>query len=104
MISCIEQERSVYFLEAHIGVGISGQEGRQAVLASDFSFGQFRYLERLLLVHGRLSYFRISKFLRYFFYKNFAYTFCHVWFSFFSAYTAQVILNFCLSLSRLILP
>uniref|UniRef100_A0A1I7XHX0 P-type phospholipid transporter n=1 Tax=Heterorhabditis bacteriophora TaxID=37862 RepID=A0A1I7XHX0_HETBA len=38
---------------AHIGVGISGQEGMQAVLASDYSIGQFRYLERLLLVHGR---------------------------------------------------
>lgn len=57
------------FVEAHIGVGISGQEGRQAVLASDYSFGQFRFLERLLLVHGRWSYLRISKFLRYFFYK-----------------------------------
>ncbi|CAF0928304.1 unnamed protein product [Rotaria sordida] len=42
--------------KAHIGIGISGQEGRQAVLASDFSFAQFRYLERLLLVHGRWSY------------------------------------------------
>ena len=29
-------------IAAHIGVGISGQEGQQAVLASDFSFGQFR--------------------------------------------------------------
>ncbi|CAF1217869.1 unnamed protein product [Adineta steineri] len=75
--------------KAHIGIGISGQEGRQAVLASDFSFGQFRYLERLLLIHGRLSYVRVSKFLRYFFYKNFAYTFCHFWFAFFSAYSAQ---------------
>ena len=28
---------------AHIGVGISGQEGMQAVLASDFSFAQFKY-------------------------------------------------------------
>ncbi|KAK3742317.1 hypothetical protein QZH41_018533 [Actinostola sp. cb2023] len=28
---------------AHIGVGISGQEGMQAVLASDYSFAQFRY-------------------------------------------------------------
>lgn len=27
---------------AHIGVGISGREGRAAVLASDFSFAQFR--------------------------------------------------------------
>ncbi|CAF3737708.1 unnamed protein product [Rotaria sordida] len=42
--------------KAHIGIGISGQEGQQAALASDFSFGQFRYLERLLLIHGRLSY------------------------------------------------
>jgi len=76
--------------KANIGVGISGQEGQQAVLVSDFTFGQFRYLERLLLIHGRLSYLRISKFLRYFFYKNFAFTFSHFWFSFFSAYSAQV--------------
>lgn len=78
------------FVEAHIGVGISGQEGRQAVLASDYSFGQFRFLERLLLVHGRWSYLRISKFLRYFFYKNFAFTLCHFWFGFFSGFSAQV--------------
>ena len=43
---------------AHIGVGISGQEGMQAVLASDYSIAQFRFLERLLLVHGRWSYYR----------------------------------------------
>ena len=43
---------------AHIGVGISGQEGMQAVLASDYSIAQFQYLERLLLVHGRWSYYR----------------------------------------------
>ena len=50
---------------ADIGVGISGQEGMQAVLAADFSVAQFRFLERLLLVHGRWSYFRLCKFLRY---------------------------------------
>ncbi|KAG7266322.1 hypothetical protein CRUP_038473, partial [Coryphaenoides rupestris] len=48
---------------AHIGVGISGQEGMQAVLSSDYSFAQFRYLQRLLLVHGRWSYLRMCKFL-----------------------------------------
>jgi len=53
--------------------------------------GQFRYLERLLLVHGRWSYYRISKFLRYFFYKNFASTLCHFWFAFFCGFSAQVI-------------
>jgi magnesium-transporting ATPase (P-type) len=40
---------------AHIGVGISGREGRAAVLASDYSVGQFRFLANLLLVHGRWS-------------------------------------------------
>uniref|UniRef100_A0A8C4L2D6 Phospholipid-transporting ATPase n=1 Tax=Equus asinus asinus TaxID=83772 RepID=A0A8C4L2D6_EQUAS len=44
---------------AHIGVGISGQEGMQAVMSSDYSFAQFRYLQRLLLVHGRWSYIRM---------------------------------------------
>ena len=41
---------------ADIGVGISGQEGMQAVMASDFAVTRFKYIERLLLVHGRNSY------------------------------------------------
>ena len=79
-------------LGAHVGIGISGQEGRQAVLASDYSIGQFRFLERLLLVHGRWSYIRLSKFLRYFFYKNFAFTFSQFWFGFYCGFSAQVTL------------
>ncbi|KAK4399757.1 Phospholipid-transporting ATPase 3 [Sesamum angolense] len=46
---------------AHVGVGISGQEGMQAVMASDFAIAQFRFLTELLLVHGRWSYLRICK-------------------------------------------
>lgn len=76
---------------AHIGIGISGQEGMQAVLASDYAIAQFRYLERLLLVHGRWSYFRMCKFLKYFFYKNFAFTLCHLWFAFFCGFSAQTL-------------
>ncbi|OCT86919.1 probable phospholipid-transporting ATPase IM isoform X1 [Xenopus laevis] len=76
---------------AHIGVGISGQEGMQAVLASDYSFAQFRYLQRLLLVHGRWSYFRMCTFLCYFFYKNFAFTLVHFWFGFFCGFSAQTV-------------
>ncbi|KAK3239287.1 hypothetical protein CYMTET_50774 [Cymbomonas tetramitiformis] len=57
-------------LAAHIGVGISGQEGMQAVMSSDFSIGQFRFLERLLLLHGHWNYKRISHVIGYFFYKN----------------------------------
>ncbi|XP_018604035.2 phospholipid-transporting ATPase IC isoform X1 [Scleropages formosus] len=75
---------------ADIGVGISGQEGMQAVMSSDYAFAQFRYLQRLLLVHGRWSYIRMCKFLRYFFYKNFAFTLVHFWYSFFSGYSSQI--------------
>lgn len=76
---------------AHIGVGLSGQEGMQAALASDYSFAQFRYLQRLLLVHGRWSYFRMCNFLRYFFYKNFAFTLVHFWYGFFCGFSAQTV-------------
>ena len=81
---------AIFLPAAHIGVGISGQEGMQAVLASDFALAQFRFLERLLLVHGRWSYFRMCKFLKYFFYKNFAFTLCHFWYAFFCGFSAQV--------------
>uniref|UniRef100_A0A3B4ZB47 Phospholipid-transporting ATPase n=1 Tax=Stegastes partitus TaxID=144197 RepID=A0A3B4ZB47_9TELE len=76
---------------AHIGVGISGQEGIQAVLSSDYSFSQFRFLQRLLLVHGRWSYLRMCRFLCYFFYKNFAFTMVHFWFGFFCGFSAQTV-------------
>uniref|UniRef100_A0A3B3YG00 Phospholipid-transporting ATPase n=1 Tax=Poecilia mexicana TaxID=48701 RepID=A0A3B3YG00_9TELE len=81
----------VSMIKAHIGVGISGQEGMQAVLSSDFSFAQFRYLQRLLLVHGRWSYLRMCKFLQYFFYKNFTFTFVHFWYAFFCGFSAQTV-------------
>jgi len=66
---------------AHVGVGISGQEGMQAVNASDYAIGQFRFLTRLLFVHGRWNYRRMSTLVLYMFYKNV--TLCLVpWFYF----------------------
>ncbi|KAM3268670.1 putative phospholipid-transporting ATPase 4 [Capsicum chacoense] len=59
--------------EADIGVGISGAEGMQAVMASDFAVAQFRFLERLLVVHGHWCYKRIAQMICYFFYKNIAF-------------------------------
>ena len=56
--------------EAHIGVGIDGLEGKQAVNNSDYAIGQFKYLQRLLFVHGRWSYRRMSIVILYMFYKN----------------------------------
>ncbi|CAN4086965.1 unnamed protein product [Withania somnifera] len=56
-----------------IGVGISGAEGMQAVMASDFAVAQFRFLERLLVVHGHWCYKRIAQMICYFFYRNIAF-------------------------------
>lgn len=78
---------------AHVGVAIRGQEGMQAVMASDFAISQFRFLTELLLVHGRLSYIRISKVVIYFFYKNMTLTMTQVWFTFFSGYSAANFYN-----------
>lgn len=55
---------------ADIGVGISGQEGMQAVMASDFTLSKFKFLEKLLLNHGFWSYDRLARMILYFFYKN----------------------------------
>ena len=55
---------------ADVGVGISGAEGMQAVMASDFAVPRFRFLGRLLLVHGHWCYDRLARMVLYFFYKN----------------------------------
>ena len=57
--------------EAHVGCGIMGKEGRQAVRTSDYAFHRFRYLKRVLLVHGHYYYLRLSTVVQYFFYKVF---------------------------------
>lgn len=55
---------------AHIGVGISGLEGLQAARSADIAISQFRFLKKLLLVHGTWSYQRMCKLILYSFYKN----------------------------------
>jgi phospholipid-translocating P-type ATPase (flippase) len=55
---------------AHVGIGIYGLEGRQAVNASDYAIGQFRFLKTLLLVHGRWNHRRCGILTNYLFYKN----------------------------------
>ena len=64
---------------AHVGVGISGVEGLQAARSADVAIGQFRYLRKLLLVHGSWSYQRISKLILYSFYKNIALYMTQFW-------------------------
>lgn len=77
-------------MEAHIGVGIQGKEGTQAVRSSDYALCKFKYLQRLVLVHGRNGYRRISAFICYYFYKNIILVFAEIYFVFFSAYSGQI--------------
>ena len=55
---------------ADVGVGISGQEGMQAAMASDFAITQFAFLKRLLLVHGHWCYEKLARMALYMFYKD----------------------------------
>lgn len=65
---------------ANVGVGIAGEEGTQAVMSSDYAIGQFRYLARLVLVHGRWSYKRLAEMIPCFFYKNVTFTLALFWY------------------------
>ncbi|XP_008305292.1 phospholipid-transporting ATPase IC [Cynoglossus semilaevis] len=74
---------------AHVGVGLAGVEGGQAVQNADYALPQFRFLQRLLLVHGRWSYRRISTFLSYFLFKTCSFALAHIWFGLFNGFSAQ---------------
>ncbi|KAK5287918.1 drs2 neo1 protein [Exophiala xenobiotica] len=56
--------------EAHLGIGIAGKEGLQAARTSDYSIAQFRFLLKLILVHGRWNYIRICKYILGTFWKE----------------------------------
>ena len=73
----------------HVGVGIIGKEGMQAVNSSDFAVGQFRFLRGLLLVHGRFINRRLSTLCFYMFYKNIVQTLVQFWFSSAAAWSGQ---------------
>jgi phospholipid-translocating P-type ATPase (flippase) len=74
---------------ASIGIGIAGLEGMQAARASDYSVQQFQDLDRLLLHHGRLCYFRIANMCTYFFYKSWTFTLPQWIFGFYCGYSGQ---------------
>jgi phospholipid-transporting ATPase len=78
-------------MEAHIGVGLYGEEGMQAVQASDYAIGEFRFLWELVLAHGHWHYIRQSEMILYFFYKNFLFTFCQFLYCFFCASSGRTV-------------
>ncbi|BFI07575.1 hypothetical protein MPTK1_2g13400 [Marchantia polymorpha subsp. ruderalis] len=78
---------------ADVGVGISGQEGRQAVMASDFAMGQFRFLKRLLLVHGHWNYSRLGYMVLYNFYRNAVFVMMLFWYILYTAFSPQAAIS-----------
>lgn len=77
--------------EAHVGIGIRGVEGTQAVQASDFAISQFRFLQSLLLDHGRGAYRRVAMFMCYYFYKNIALVMCDAIYAWFNGYSGTIL-------------
>jgi phospholipid-translocating ATPase len=79
--------------EASVGIGIRGKEGLQAARASDYQVTYFRALQRLLLVHGRYSYYRTALVAQYSFYKSFLFCIMQIGYGFFSGYAGVSLFN-----------
>ncbi|XP_072852346.1 phospholipid-transporting ATPase IF isoform X14 [Pogona vitticeps] len=77
--------------EAHVGIGIMGKEGRQAVRNSDYAIARFKYLSKLLFVHGHLYYIRIATLVQYFFYKNVCFITPQFLYQFFCLFSQQTL-------------
>ena len=80
-------------MEAHIGVGIYGEEGMRAVQSSDYALGEFHFLSQLLFFHGRTNYIRNAECIEYFFYKNFVFTLVLFLYGFYCNFTGQTIID-----------
>ncbi|TCD68462.1 hypothetical protein EIP91_010748 [Steccherinum ochraceum] len=79
---------------ADVGVGISGEEGLQAVNSSDYAIAQFRFLKRLLLVHGHWSYSRNGNMIVNFFYKVIVNIGVLWWFQIYCAWSSQYVFEY----------
>ena len=80
-------------MEAHIGIGIYGEEGLRAVQSSDYAIGEFKILRQLILFHGYTNLMRNSDMVLYFFYKNFVFTIIHFFFGFYNNFSGQTIID-----------
>ena len=80
-------------MEAHIGIGIYGEEGLRAAQSSDYAIGEFQVLRRLLFFHGYLNLMRNSIMVIYFFYKNFVFTIIHFFYGFLNDFSGQTIIE-----------
>eukprot|EP00943_MAST-04B_sp_MAST-4B-sp1_P003528 g3528.t1 len=77
--------------EANVGVGIRGKEGLQAVNSADFALSQFKHLRKLLLVHGRYAYLRVTRTMAAAFFANLTFNIPIVLYGFYSGFSGQPI-------------
>ncbi|XP_058801756.1 phospholipid-transporting ATPase IF-like isoform X2 [Phymastichus coffea] len=77
--------------EAHVGLGVTGKEGRQAAMSADFAFAKFAHLQRVLLVHGHWYYLRVAVLVQYFFYKNVVFITPQLLYNIFADYSAKAL-------------
>lgn len=80
--------------EADVGVGIVGVEGRQAAMSSDFAIGQFRFLQRLILVHGRWSYKRVASMINTLLFENFMFSVTLFWYGIYNQYDQSYLYDY----------
>ena len=79
--------------EANVGVGIVGKEGMQAVNSADFALAQFKHLRKLLLVHGRYAYLRVTKTMTAAFFANLAFNIPIVCYGAYSGFSGQTLFS-----------
>ncbi|KAK0493628.1 phospholipid-translocating ATPase [Armillaria luteobubalina] len=79
---------------ADVGIGISGEEGLQAVNSSDYAIAQFRFLKRLLFVHGYWSYARNESMILNYFYKNIVCIGVLWWFQIYCGWSANYVFEY----------
>ena len=85
---------------AVVGVGIVGKEGRQASLAADFSIGEFRYLTKLLVWHGRNSYKRSAKLAQFVIHRGLIISVCQAIYSISTNFAPDALYRVCIPLCQ----
>jgi len=79
--------------EAHIGIGITGREGKQAARCADFAIARFEMLRRLFLVHGHYNSQRLAFLVLFYCYKNIIITGCMALFQVYDLFSATNVYN-----------
>ena len=72
---------------ANVGVGIRSSDTSVAHLYADFQISKFYFVLRLLLEHGRLSYYRTTQLFCFNVYKSFVLAFAEIVYIYFSRYS-----------------